>query len=169
MNAHFEASHASSLARLELAAEVVDLLLRADYRGALTSDQIFAVPGDELQDFVVDLDGEQLAILIVIYTILEASFVGILSVFDCKIASHSMAEEVDVEVAEDLVDLLLEDFLHFFLGLLLVMWEEATTEILSDVNFGDFDCLEVLQLEVPLVLSVLSGSFLKPINVCPKT
>ena len=27
MNAHFEASHASSLARLELAAEVVDLLL----------------------------------------------------------------------------------------------------------------------------------------------
>ena len=27
MNAHFEASHASCLARLELAAEVVDLLL----------------------------------------------------------------------------------------------------------------------------------------------
>ena len=55
------------------------------------------------------------------HTILKASSVGILSVFDCKIASHSMAEEVDVEVAEDLVDLLLEDFLHFFLGLLLVM------------------------------------------------
>ena len=91
---------------------------------------------------------------------------GILSVFDCKIASHSMAEEVDVEVAEDLVDLLLEDFLHFFLGLLLVMWEEATIEILSDVNFGDFYCFQVLSLVIPVVLGELSDSLLEPINVC---
>ena len=79
-----------------------------------------------------------------------------------------MAEEVDVEVAEDLVDFLLEDFLHFFLGLLLVMWEEATREILSDVNFGDFYCFQVLSLVIPVVLGVLSDSLLEPINVCPE-
>ena len=140
MNAHFEASHTSSLARLELAAEVVDLLLRADYHGALTSDQIFAVPGDELQHFVVDLDGEELAILIVVDTKLETSSVAILAFFDCEIASHSMTEEIHVKVIEDLAHLLLEDFLHFFLGLLLVMWEEATREILSDVDFCDLNC-----------------------------
>ena len=93
---------------------------------------------------------------------------GILPVFDCKIASHSMAEEVDVKVVKDLAHLLLEDFLHFFLGLLLVMWEEATTEILSDVDFGDFNCFLVLSLVVPIVLGVLSDSLLEPIDVCAK-
>ena len=79
-----------------------------------------------------------------------------------------MAEEVDVKVVKDLAHLLLEDFLHFFLGLLLVMREEATREILSDVDFGDFNCFKVLSLVVPIVLGVLSDSLLEPINVCTK-
>ena len=168
MNAHFEASHASSLARLELAAEVVDLLLRADYRGAFTSDQIFAVPGDELQHFVVDLDGEELAILIVVDTVLEASSVAVLAFFDCEIASDSMTEEIHVKVVEDLGHLLLEDLLHFFHGCLLVVGDEASTKILGNINLGDFYCFQILQLVVPIVLGVLSDSLLDPINVCPK-
>ena len=144
MNAHFEASHASSLARLELAAEVVDLLLRADYHGALTSDQIFAVPGDELQHFVVDLDGEELAILIVVDTKLETSSVAVLAFFDCEIASHSMTEEIHVKVVEDLAHLLLEDLLHLFHGLLLVVGDEASRKVLGNINLGDFYCFQIL-------------------------
>ena len=144
MNAHFEASHASSLARLELAAEVVDLLLRADYHGALTSDQIFAVPGDELQHFVVDLDGEELAILIVVDTKLKTSSVAVLAFFDCEIASHSMTEEIHVKVVEDLVHLLLEDLLHLFHGLLLVVGDEASRKVLGNINLGDFYCFQIL-------------------------
>ena len=168
MNAHFEASHASSLARLELAAEVVKLPLRANYRATSASDQIFAVPRDELQHFVVDLDGEELAIIIVVDTKLEASPVVILPLFDCEIASDSMTEEIHVKVVEDQAHLLLEDLLHFFHGCLLVVGDEASTKILGNINLGDFYCFQILQLVVPIVLGVLSDSSLDPINVCPK-
>ena len=93
---------------------------------------------------------------------------AVLAFFDCEITSHSMAEEVDVKVVEDLAHLLLEDLLYFVDGFLLVVGDEASTKILGNINLGDFYCFQILQLVVPIVLGVLSDSFLDPINVCPK-
>ena len=93
---------------------------------------------------------------------------AVLAFFDCEITSHSMAEEVDVKVVKDLAHLLLEDLLHLFHGLLLVVGDEASRKVLGNINLGDFYCFQILQLVVPIVLGVLSDSSLDPINVCPK-
>ena len=93
---------------------------------------------------------------------------AILAFFDCEITSHSMTEEINVKVVEDLAHLLLEELLHFFHGFLLVVRDKASTKILGNINLGDFYCLQILLLVVPIVLGVLSDSFLDPINVCAK-
>ena len=79
-----------------------------------------------------------------------------------------MTEEINAKVVEDLAHLLLEDLLHFVDGFLLVVGDEASTKILGNINLGDFYCFQILQLVVPIVLGVLSDSFLDPINVCSK-
>ena len=93
----------------------------------------------------------------------------VLASLDFKVMSNSITEEVRVRVSENLIHSLLEELHHVFPGHLLFVWEEATREILSDIYFGDFNCLEILQLVAPSLFCVLSGSFLEPVNVCPKT
>lgn len=92
------------------------------------------------------------------HIILEACLETVLILLDLYITSHSITQEVSVEVIEDIPYFGLEYLFHLLVSFILIYWNEAPGEILSDVNFGDFNRLDIFSLVAPMVLGVLLDS-----------
>ena len=103
------------------------------------------------------------------HIILEACPKTVLILLDLDITSHSITQEVRVEIIEDVPYFRLDYLFHHIVRFILVNWNEAPEEILSDVNFSDFNRLNIFSLVVPMVAGVLLDSLHESTYLFPQT
>lgn len=100
---------------------------------------------------------------------LEACLETVLVLLDLDITSRSITQEVRVEIIEDVPYFRLEYLFHLMVRFIFIHWNEAPEEILSNVNFCDFNRLNIFSLVVPMVPGVFLDSLHESTYLFPQT